>query len=191
MPIKLLKLVPNQVQFWSENYPVTQKTLRLFMIQQHVAINGFITCYHLMIKNINQLTRKLMSLIPVIGLLILLGHELELHLPDIEHWIQSLGSWAPLGFIVLFVLVTPFFVSVDALCFAAGLLFPIRSGELVIISSTYLAAALIFMLGRYYFRQKVVSLLAKHPKLMVLNTKLENQSFKLMLLLRKRDLNPI
>ena len=133
---------------------------------------------------INKLTKKLLPLIPLAAILIVIGHELELHLPAIEHWVESLGTWAPLGFIVLFVAATPFFVSVDALCFAAGLLFPIGSGEFYMIFSTYLAAALIFILGRYLFRQKVVDLMSKHPRLAALDAKLGDQAFKLMLLLR-------
>lgn len=133
---------------------------------------------------ISKLTEKLLPLALAAGILILIGHELELHLPGIEHWIQNLGPWAPLGFIVLFLVLTPFFVSADALCFAAGLLFPIGAGEFYIIVSTYLAAALIFVLGRYLFRQKVLGLIAKHPKMAALDAALGNQAFKLMLLLR-------
>ena len=132
----------------------------------------------------SQLTRKLLPLVPAAGALVLIEHELELHLPDIELWVQNLGLWAPLGFISLFVVLTPFFVSVDALCFAAGLLFSLGAGEFFIIISTYLAAAFIFVLGRYLFRQKVVSFIEKHKKIAVLNADLGNQTFKLMFLLR-------
>jgi uncharacterized membrane protein YdjX (TVP38/TMEM64 family) len=135
-------------------------------------------------KKITQLTKKLLPLVPVIGILILIGHEMELHLPNIEHWIQNLGPWAPLGFIGLFVLLTPFFVSVDALCFTAGLLFPISAGEIYIVISTYLAAALIFVSGRYLFRQKVVNFIAKNKRFSRLDAALGNQAFKLMFLLR-------
>jgi uncharacterized membrane protein YdjX (TVP38/TMEM64 family) len=116
-------------------------------------------------RKITKLSRKLLPLVPVAGFLILIGYELEVHLPDLEHWVQGLGSWAPLGFIGIFVIVTPFFVSVDALCFAAGLLFPLGAGEFYIIISTYLAAALSFVLGRYLFRHKIVNYIAKHKKL--------------------------
>ncbi|WAK01240.1 TVP38/TMEM64 family protein [Methylobacter sp. YRD-M1] len=132
----------------------------------------------------SRLVRKLLPLVPVAALLILIGHELELHLPDLEHWVQNLGPWAPLGFIGLFIVLTPFVVSVDALCFAAGLLFPIGEGMFYIIIATYLAASLIFVLGRYLFRQKVARFIAKSEKFAALNTALADQAFKLMFLLR-------
>ena len=133
---------------------------------------------------INRLAKKLLPILPVAGGLIFLGHELELHLPDIEHWVNNLGPWAPLGFIVLFALSTPFFVSVDALCFAAGLLFSLGAGELYILISTYLAAAVSFVLGRYLFRQKVADYIARHKKFAALDAALGHQAFKLMFLLR-------
>jgi uncharacterized membrane protein YdjX (TVP38/TMEM64 family) len=137
-----------------------------------------------MLREMNKLTRRLLPLVPIAGLLILIGHELELHLPDLERWVENLGPWAPLGFIGLFVALTPFFASVDALCFAAGLLFPISAGAFYVIIATYLAAALIFVLGRYLFSQKVAGFIASHKKFAALNTALTKRAFKLMFLLR-------
>ncbi|MGR9114274.1 MAG: TVP38/TMEM64 family protein [Gammaproteobacteria bacterium] len=132
----------------------------------------------------SKLARRSWTIVSVSICLILIGHELELHLPAIEHWVQNLGPLAPLGFIGLFVVSTPFFVSVDVLCFAAGLLFPLGIGVAYMIISTYLAAALIFVLGRHLFRRKAVELIAKHPKFAALDAVLDRESFKLMLLLR-------
>ncbi|MGJ0428167.1 TVP38/TMEM64 family protein [Methylobacter sp.] len=137
-----------------------------------------------MMRKLSLLARRLLPLVPIAVLLILIGHELELHLPDIEHWVQNLGPWAPLGFIGLFIVLTPLIVSVDALCFVAGLLFPIGEGMFCIIIATYLAASLIFVLGRYLFRQKAARFIAKSEKFAALNTALANQAFKLMFLLR-------
>lgn len=77
------------------------------------------------------LIKKLAMAFIFVGLVLLIGHELELYLPDLEVLIQKLGAFAPLGFIMLFVVLTPLFISVDALCFAAGLLFPIGAGRFI------------------------------------------------------------
>lgn len=133
---------------------------------------------------ITSLVRKLSLTVAVAGGLIFLGHELELHLPDIERWVLTLGLWAPLGFILLFVLLTPFLVSVDALCFAAGLLFSLTAGELCMIVATYLAAAFIFLLSRYLFKEKVRDFIVQRQKFSYLNNALQRHNFKLMFLLR-------
>jgi uncharacterized membrane protein YdjX (TVP38/TMEM64 family) len=135
------------------------------------------------VQNIG-LFKKLAIALILAGLVLLIGHELELYLPDLEVWIQELGAFAPLGFIFFFVILTPLFVSVDALCFAAGLLFPLGAGEFYIILATYLAAALIFFLGRYLLRDRVRAFLAEHKRFSELNAVIKGNEFRPMFLLR-------
>ncbi len=129
-------------------------------------------------------TRKLLVILAIAGVILIIGHELELYLPDLELWIQKLGAFAPLGFIALFVVLTPVFISVDTLCFAAGLLFSLGAAQIYMTIATYLASALIFFLGRYAFKDRVVTFIAKHKQLATLDTTISSQPFKLMFLLR-------
>jgi len=131
-----------------------------------------------------RLIKKLAMALIFVGVVLLIGHELELYLPDLEVWVQELGTFAPLGFIALFVVLTPLFASVDALCFAAGLLFPIGAGEFYIIIATYLASAIIFLLGRYLLRHRVLLFLAEHKRFSKFTTLVDHDAFKLMFLLR-------
>jgi uncharacterized membrane protein YdjX (TVP38/TMEM64 family) len=135
------------------------------------------------LKNIS-ITRKLSVILILAVVILVIGHELELYLPDLELWIEQLGTFAPLGFIALFVVLTPVLVSVDTLCFAAGLLFSIGAGELYIIIATYLASAFIFFLGRYLIKDRVIALISKHKHLAALDTAITSQPLKLMFLLR-------
>ncbi|MEC4748646.1 VTT domain-containing protein [Methylomicrobium sp. Wu6] len=131
-----------------------------------------------------HLGKRLCFVIAFIGAVLFIGHELELYLPDLEIWVGKLGVFAPLGFIALFVVLSPFFVSVDALCFAAGLLFSLGAGELYVIIATYAAAAVIFFIGRYLLRERVFAFIKKHKLFSVLDALLVDNAFKLMLLLR-------
>ena len=132
-----------------------------------------------------SLIRKLSVALGFVAVVLLIGHELKLYLPDLEVWVQDMGVLAPLGFILLFVVLAPFFVSVDALCFAAGVLFSIGTGEVTIIIATYLAALIIFYLGRDLVREKVITLIAGDKRFAALNKVISgDNSFKLMLLLR-------
>ena len=135
------------------------------------------------LKNISPI-RKLSVILAAAIVLLFIAHKLKLYLPDLELWIAQLGAFAPLGFIALFVVLTPVFVSVDALCFAAGLLFTLGSGELTVIIATYLASALLFFLGRYLIKDKVIALIAEHKQLVALDDAINHQPFKLMFLLR-------
>jgi uncharacterized membrane protein YdjX (TVP38/TMEM64 family) len=134
-------------------------------------------------KNMS-ITRKLSVILAIAGVILVIGHELKLYLPDLELWIAQMGAFAPLGFIALFVVLTPFFISVDTLCFAAGLLFSFGAAEFYMTIATYLASALIFFLGRHLFKDRVVRFIANHQQLAALDTTISNQPFKLMLLLR-------
>ena len=134
-------------------------------------------------KNMS-VTRKLSVILVIAGVILIIGHELKLYLPDLESWVEKLGVYAPLGFIALFVVLTPVFISVDTLCFAAGLLFSLGAAQVYMTIATYLASALIFFLGRYAFKDRVVTLIAKHKQLATLDTTISRQPFKLMFLLR-------
>lgn len=131
------------------------------------------------------LAKKLLAAVAFVAIILLVGHELKLYLPDLEIQIQELGVLAPLGFILLFVMLSPLFVSIDALCFAAGVLFPIVTGELLVIFATYLSAALIFFLGHDLIRDKIQRLVAAHGRFATLNKLISSDNaFKLMFLLR-------
>lgn len=127
---------------------------------------------------------RLLILLALATIIFMVAHLFELYLPGLEKRIQDLGAFAFIGFIVLFVVSTPFFISVDTLCFAAGLLFPLLPGILYVAIATYIAAAVIFILGRYFFREKVKALLFRHQRFAKLDTVLAQDGLKIMLLLR-------
>lgn len=128
--------------------------------------------------------RRALMLLFLIAVLSALGYRLKHLLPAMESWLQNLGALAPLGYIAAFVLLTPLFVSVDALCFAAGILFPLLSGEFYMIVATYLAAALMFVLGRHLLKAKIAALIARRQKFINITDALKKRAFKIMFLLR-------
>lgn len=127
---------------------------------------------------------KLSLIVIIIAAIFLIVHELELYLPSLEVWIESLGATAPLAFIALFVVLTPLFISVDTLCFIAGLLFSVVAAEFYMMLATYLSAGIIFYLARHLFKERVLALLAKHKHLMALDKVISDEPLKLMFLLR-------
>ena len=128
---------------------------------------------------------KLLGFLVFVGVAFLIGHELELFLPDLELWIKGWGIGAPILYVLCFVILTPFFVSVDALCFASGVLFPVVVGELAMVFATYLSAALIFVLGRSLMHERALAFTAGHKRFAALESAINaNNPFKLMLLLR-------
>ena len=127
---------------------------------------------------------RLLLVLAIISVVISFAHWFELRIPMIEVWINDLGPLAPVVFMLLFITTTPVFLSVDALCLAAGFLFSLTAGCIYITLSTYLAAAVIFLIGRHLFRDKVEMLLKQHPKLQNIDKLLENNELKIMFILR-------
>ncbi|WP_394754060.1 TVP38/TMEM64 family protein [Crenothrix sp.] len=136
------------------------------------------------LQNLSLVEKLLIALVFAVVVL-WVGHEFKVYLPDLEVWLAELGFFAPLGFVVLFVGLSPLFVSIDVLCFAAGLLFSIVVGELAVIVATYLSAIIIFFLGRYWLRDRVLAFTAKYQKLAILDKLISgDNALKLMFLLR-------
>lgn len=127
---------------------------------------------------------RFFGILGVIAAVIAFAHWFKLHLPGIESSIAELGPLAPFAFILLFVAATPFFLSVDALCLASGFLFSLTAGCVYVALSTYLAAAVIFFVGRHLLREKVEMLLKQHPKLQHIDKVLDNDELKIMFILR-------
>lgn len=127
---------------------------------------------------------RLLMIAGAIIVLSLVAHWFEFYIPQIEGWIKTLGVLAPITFILFFTMATPFFISADVLCVASGVLFPLTEGSFYIVISTYLAATVIFILGRYFFRARVKALVEKQAKLQLLDALPAKDSFKIMFLLR-------
>ncbi len=112
------------------------------------------------------------------------GYWFEHHVAIIETRIQNLGQWAGIGFVVLFMLLTPLFFSVDVLCLMAGALFslPIAIGYVLI--ATMLASAFIFLIGRLLARERIQTILAKNERLKSIDQLIQYGGFKILFLLR-------
>jgi uncharacterized membrane protein YdjX (TVP38/TMEM64 family) len=132
-----------------------------------------------------SITRKILTVLLLGALVLWAAYEFKHYLPDLEVWIAGLGVCAPVVFVLVFTLLTPLLVSVDALCFAAGIVFPLVIGELAIVIATYLSSALIFFLGKYLVRARVLGFMATHPRFAIVDKiASSDHAFKLMLLLR-------
>jgi uncharacterized membrane protein YdjX (TVP38/TMEM64 family) len=133
--------------------------------------------------NLPPLQRAIVIAILAI-IVIVLGYTLEQHISAIETWIAGLGHWAGLGFVILFVVLTPLFFSVDALCLFAGALFALPMAIGYVLLATMISAAVIFYIGRHVAGDKVHVLLQKHPKLSVMDEVIGTGGFKILFLLR-------
>ena len=135
-------------------------------------------------QKINYSANRLLLIAILIVLLLIGGYWLEHHIVLIESWIQKLGHWAGLGFIVLFLVLTPLFFSVDVLCLMAGALFSLADAITYVLIATMLASALIFFIGRRMAREQIQTIVEKNEKLRSVDRLLQHGGFKILFLLR-------
>jgi uncharacterized membrane protein YdjX (TVP38/TMEM64 family) len=131
-----------------------------------------------------HLIRRFIVTSTIFIVIIVLGYWLEHHVATIEAWLAEMGHWAGVGYILLFVLLTPMLFSVDVLCIIAGALFNLAPAIGYVLTATMLAAAVIFYISRHLAKDKVHLLLQKHPKLTLYERMIEENGFKVMFLLR-------
>ena len=122
----------------------------------------------------------------LVGLLfaILLYFDLQVQLLQFFDWLQTLGFWAPLLFIVIDMLLVIFLLPSILFTLAAGFLFGAALGSLCVIVATTLGAVSAFFISRYSFSEGVKDYLRNHKKLKVVNDELVHEGWKLILLTR-------
>jgi uncharacterized membrane protein YdjX (TVP38/TMEM64 family) len=139
---------------------------------------------HHWLGHLLHVERRTVLIAGLVVVLVFGGYWLEHHVAAVEAWIQGLDHWAGIGFVVLFVVLTPLFFSVDLLCVFAGALFTLPEAVGYVLLATMLSSAVIFFIGRYLAKERVQSLLEKHHKLKLIDQLIQGGGFKILFLLR-------
>jgi uncharacterized membrane protein YdjX (TVP38/TMEM64 family) len=130
-----------------------------------------------------ELHHVLLMIAVIVGLIVLvwnLGH----HLPAIEAWLAGMGHWAGVGYVLLFVVLTPMLFSVDLLCVIAGAVFGLPQAIAYVMVATLIAASVIFFIGRGLAKDRVQRLLRPYPKLLRYQRIIGSDGAQVMFLLR-------
>jgi uncharacterized membrane protein YdjX (TVP38/TMEM64 family) len=127
---------------------------------------------------------KIAGAIVVLALLVLAGREVPTQLPRFTAWVASLGAWGPLAFIAGYSIAPVVFAPAFLLTIAAGAIFGFLKGVLYVMIGATIGATLAFLTGRYLARQFVEGLLAREPRLRIIDRAVERHGFRLVALLR-------
>jgi uncharacterized membrane protein YdjX (TVP38/TMEM64 family) len=87
-----------------------------------------------------------------------------LRLAELREWIQGLGAWGPLVFVLLYAGAVVAAIPGSALTVAAGALFGSVSGVVLVSVASTLGAALAFLVARYFAREAVSRALSHNEK---------------------------
>jgi uncharacterized membrane protein YdjX (TVP38/TMEM64 family) len=105
-------------------------------------------------------------------------------LQSILKQVESFGIWAPVAFVLLYVLACVFFIPGSILSLGAGALFGVVKGSLIVSLAATLGATAAFLIGRHFARTWVEGKLAAHPKFTAINQAVSQNGWQTVLLTR-------
>ena len=133
--------------------------------------------------------RILIALVAV-GLIVSFGRQLAGVLPQFAAWVDGLGVWGPVVFIVGYVGATVAFVPGSVLTLAAGAIFGLVRGTIFVMLGATVGSALAFLVARYIARSAIESRLAGNVRFAAIDQAIGREGFKIVLLLRLSPVFP-
>ena len=105
-------------------------------------------------------------------------------IPEITRWVADLGYWGPIVFGLLYASGTIFFVPGSLLTLAAGALFGVVQGTLIVWISAMLGSSGAFLIARYIARGWVENKLAQNERFDAVDRAVAESGLKITFLLR-------
>jgi uncharacterized membrane protein YdjX (TVP38/TMEM64 family) len=129
---------------------------------------------------------RLVALVFVAAVLIVAAKYLGLQegLQRVLQWIQDLGPWAPIAYILFYAISCVIAIPGSVLTLAGGFLFGIAWGTLYVSIGATLGATLAFLTGRYLLRGRIVEKIGSNPKFQALDEAVAREGWKMVLLVR-------
>lgn len=133
---------------------------------------------------------KLVLAVLGLALLILLGRQLGGYVPAFAQWVETLGFWGPLVFILGYAAATVAFIPGSLLTLTAGAIFGLLEGTLYVFVGATLGTTLAFLVSRYLARGAIERRLESYPKFATIDKAVAEQGLKVVLLLRLSPVFP-
>ena len=124
------------------------------------------------------------------ALLVWLGTRLGGHLPTLVARVAALGPWGAAAFVVGYAVAVVAFVPASLLTLAAGAVFGVVRGTLLVAAGATLGASAAFLLARYVARDAVARRLARMPRFAALDRAVGEEGRRLVFLLRLSPVIP-
>jgi len=125
-----------------------------------------------------------------IGALVALGRIAGGYLPAFTAWLEGLGAWAPLFFILGYALAVVALVPASLLTLAAGAIFGLVSGVAYTFVAACLGATLAFSIARTVGRSVVEARLGRNPRFAAIDRTVAKEGRKIVFLLRLSPVFP-
>ena len=125
-----------------------------------------------------------------VAALVVLGRQAGSHIPQFAQWVNGLGVWGPLVFILGYAVGAVAFVPGSLLTLAAGAIFGLAQGVIYVFVAAVLGSSAAFLVSRYVARQAVERRLASNPRFAAIDRAVGAQGRKIVFLLRLSPVFP-
>lgn len=126
----------------------------------------------------------------VIVAIVLLGREAAVYVDEFREWVAAQGAWGPVLYMLGYAVAAVAFVPGSALTIGAGAVFGLVEGTIYTLLGATLGAALAFLVGRYFAREKVQKKIAGDERFAAVDKAIGRQGFKITALLRLSPIFP-
>ena len=126
----------------------------------------------------------------VIAVVVVLGRVAADSIPAFSAWIDRLGIWGPIAFVVGYAVACVLLVPASLLTLAAGAVFGLWLGIGVVLAGATLGAAASFLIARYVARDGVKRRLSRHPRLAAIDEIVGSDGRRIVLLMRLSPVFP-
>ncbi len=133
---------------------------------------------------------RLLLIGAAVALLVILGRQAGIYLPQFVAWVESLGVWGPVVFVVGYVVAAVAFVPGSILTLAAGAIFGLGKGVVIVFIAAMLGSAAAFLVARYLARPAIERRLAGNTRFAAIDRAVGAQGRKIVFLLRLSPVFP-
>tara|TARA_B100000745_G_scaffold19205_1_gene13420 strand:+ start:209 stop:799 length:591 start_codon:yes stop_codon:yes gene_type:complete len=99
-------------------------------------------------------------------------------------WVESAGVWGPVVFVVAYATATVAFIPGSLLTLAAGAIFGLGNGTVLVLVGATIGSAGAFLFSRHVARAAIERRLARNPRFAEFDSIVGDEGFKIVLLLR-------
>ncbi|MEB3215708.1 MAG: TVP38/TMEM64 family protein [Nostocales cyanobacterium 94392] len=105
-------------------------------------------------------------------------------------WVDSLGWWGAIAFIIIYNVATLLFIPGSLLTLKGGCLFGLFWGSVYVLIAATIGATFAFLIGRYVSRNWVYQQIGKKPKFQAIDKAVARNGFKIVFLTRLSPIFP-
>ena len=137
-----------------------------------------------------KISLRILGLLVALGVLLFLARRAGGYIPQFAEWVDELGFWGPLVFIVGYAIATVAFVPGSLLTLAAGAIFGLVQGTAYVFVAATLGSTAAFLVSRYLARAAIERRLADNARFSAIDRAVAREGRKIVLLLRLSPVFP-